>query len=90
MKLLFIFLLVLSVAAVPLSVLALREPRRPGPWSVEVLRTTDARGMTYSSLHAAQGEPDASGSVLRWTDKEGRRWLYVHGALAHELTPATE
>jgi hypothetical protein len=57
----------------------------PKPWVIEVLRTTDARGMTYESLHSANGEPEVQGTALRWTDEKGRRWIFTEGALAHEF-----
>ncbi len=90
MKLAAIFLLGVSCCGLALDLAGLLHVPRPGRWSVEVLRTTDARGMTYSSLHSAQGEPDTGGASMRWVDDQGRRWIYVEGALAHELSESTK
>jgi hypothetical protein len=80
------FILGIFCGALMLAVTAFcLAPDRVTPWSVEILRTTDARGMTYSSLHNTQGEPNASGASLRWTDENGVRWIFANGALAHEL-----
>lgn len=81
----FFFILIVACAAGGAFLAGRARPGTEAPWIVEVLRTTDARGMTYESLHSAKGEPDAQGTVMRWTDEGGRRWLFVDGALAHEI-----
>ena len=86
--------LLLIIALAGILVYCLHELSRVGDqktarstrlWSIEVLRTTDARGMTYESLHDSIGEPQIQGTALRWVDDKGRRWIFTNGALAHEL-----